>query len=453
MDSRSAPRDYARLVVGTPAYQLVLAIAAVRAYAKFRVGDFRWEKTDHAGSHLGLPRSGVGTMTASTLERRRPRRSRAPARSWARTAPRPARSASPDRVALTRDRARGIRARHREHPRLPRLPGRRGHVHCARPSPCSAATSRRTRTGTTTRRSAGSSSRSWLDPAAPRGRLGHRHRGDAIRDRVLLHRELRARLPDRATHRRAAAIRRARARPSTRSRRSPSNSVARSTSTRSPRRGSSSPSTSPSPRGVRSGTTSPRGSSSRSRCSPSSPRRSSAPRSSSRCSIAAAGAGLRSRSSGSSHSAPSPSPCTRSWRCSAASSWRARATSHCRTRSPTSSSPVRVGLDLGGGIASGAARRELDRHRRVPHGRRRRCRADLRPHSTHALDPCRHPLLRPTDRRQPGLPARHVHPGRIAVPRTRDRRWQPTSSGAGCCESSTDTRRARGSPRPCWSRS
>jgi cellulose synthase/poly-beta-1,6-N-acetylglucosamine synthase-like glycosyltransferase len=47
------PLDYLRLGLGTPAYQAVLAIAAIRAYAKFRVGDFRWEKTDHSGSHLG----------------------------------------------------------------------------------------------------------------------------------------------------------------------------------------------------------------------------------------------------------------------------------------------------------------------------------------------------------------------------------------------------------------
>lgn len=45
--------EYVRLVLGTPAYQALLAVAAVRAYVKFRLGDFRWEKTDHSGSHLG----------------------------------------------------------------------------------------------------------------------------------------------------------------------------------------------------------------------------------------------------------------------------------------------------------------------------------------------------------------------------------------------------------------
>ncbi len=44
--------DYARLAFGTPAYQIVLAVASIRAYAKFRLGDFRWEKTAHIGSHL-----------------------------------------------------------------------------------------------------------------------------------------------------------------------------------------------------------------------------------------------------------------------------------------------------------------------------------------------------------------------------------------------------------------
>lgn len=46
-------RDYFVLIVSTPAYQLLLAVAALRAYAKFRGGDFRWEKTAHSGSHLG----------------------------------------------------------------------------------------------------------------------------------------------------------------------------------------------------------------------------------------------------------------------------------------------------------------------------------------------------------------------------------------------------------------
>ncbi|GEO94626.1 glycosyltransferase [Kocuria turfanensis] len=44
--------DYVRLVVSTPFYQMVLAFAAVRALVKFRLGDFRWEKTSHSGAHL-----------------------------------------------------------------------------------------------------------------------------------------------------------------------------------------------------------------------------------------------------------------------------------------------------------------------------------------------------------------------------------------------------------------
>ncbi|QCU77513.1 glycosyltransferase family 2 protein [Citricoccus sp. SGAir0253] len=45
--------DYARLVLGTPFYQMLLAFSALRAFVKFRQSDFRWEKTKHAGSHLG----------------------------------------------------------------------------------------------------------------------------------------------------------------------------------------------------------------------------------------------------------------------------------------------------------------------------------------------------------------------------------------------------------------
>lgn len=47
-----SPYDYARLIIGTPFYQMVLAFSALRALVKFQRGDFRWEKTSHAGSHL-----------------------------------------------------------------------------------------------------------------------------------------------------------------------------------------------------------------------------------------------------------------------------------------------------------------------------------------------------------------------------------------------------------------
>ncbi len=44
--------DYLRLIAGTPLYQLVLAISALRALLKFHKHDFRWEKTRHIGAHL-----------------------------------------------------------------------------------------------------------------------------------------------------------------------------------------------------------------------------------------------------------------------------------------------------------------------------------------------------------------------------------------------------------------
>ena len=49
--------DYARLVAGQPLYQMVLAVAAIRALIRFRRDDFRWEKTQHNGSHLELVNS------------------------------------------------------------------------------------------------------------------------------------------------------------------------------------------------------------------------------------------------------------------------------------------------------------------------------------------------------------------------------------------------------------
>ncbi|WP_350004388.1 glycosyltransferase family 2 protein [Pseudarthrobacter sp. WHRI 8279] len=45
--------DHVRLVLGTPFYQVLLAYSALRALAKFRQGDFAWEKTMHSGAHLG----------------------------------------------------------------------------------------------------------------------------------------------------------------------------------------------------------------------------------------------------------------------------------------------------------------------------------------------------------------------------------------------------------------
>lgn len=44
--------DYVKLVAGAPLYQLVLAVAAIRAWVKYLRRDFGWEKTSHTGAHL-----------------------------------------------------------------------------------------------------------------------------------------------------------------------------------------------------------------------------------------------------------------------------------------------------------------------------------------------------------------------------------------------------------------
>lgn len=49
---RSRPRDYARLVVGSVPYQLLLSTAAVRAAWREISGVNTWEKTAHVGAHL-----------------------------------------------------------------------------------------------------------------------------------------------------------------------------------------------------------------------------------------------------------------------------------------------------------------------------------------------------------------------------------------------------------------
>lgn len=46
-------RDYVKLVVSMPFYQFLLAVAVLRAAWKYFTGDFAWEKTAHAGSHIG----------------------------------------------------------------------------------------------------------------------------------------------------------------------------------------------------------------------------------------------------------------------------------------------------------------------------------------------------------------------------------------------------------------
>ncbi|MFL5848603.1 MAG: glycosyltransferase [Solirubrobacteraceae bacterium] len=49
---RASARDYARLVLGLPLYQVVLAFAAARAAVRELRGDRGWEKTVHLGLHL-----------------------------------------------------------------------------------------------------------------------------------------------------------------------------------------------------------------------------------------------------------------------------------------------------------------------------------------------------------------------------------------------------------------
>jgi len=50
---RATLRDYARLLVGTPPYQLLLSAAAFRAVLRELRGQRGWEKTAHVGAHLG----------------------------------------------------------------------------------------------------------------------------------------------------------------------------------------------------------------------------------------------------------------------------------------------------------------------------------------------------------------------------------------------------------------
>lgn len=56
LDLPVTARDYAVLVLSTPFYQLLLAVASLRALCKYACGDFGWEKTVHSGAHLELVR-------------------------------------------------------------------------------------------------------------------------------------------------------------------------------------------------------------------------------------------------------------------------------------------------------------------------------------------------------------------------------------------------------------
>jgi cellulose synthase/poly-beta-1,6-N-acetylglucosamine synthase-like glycosyltransferase len=80
---RPSVRDYARLVVGLPLYQVVLAFAAARAVAREIRGARGWEKTEHFGLHLGL--GGEASEEPGTALGVRPRRPRRPQRAAARS--------------------------------------------------------------------------------------------------------------------------------------------------------------------------------------------------------------------------------------------------------------------------------------------------------------------------------------------------------------------------------
>jgi cellulose synthase/poly-beta-1,6-N-acetylglucosamine synthase-like glycosyltransferase len=58
-------RDYLRLIIGTPVYQVLLAVAALRAVARELRGERGWEKTAHKGAH----REATGTSGAHELAR------------------------------------------------------------------------------------------------------------------------------------------------------------------------------------------------------------------------------------------------------------------------------------------------------------------------------------------------------------------------------------------------
>jgi cellulose synthase/poly-beta-1,6-N-acetylglucosamine synthase-like glycosyltransferase len=58
-------RDYARLVIGTPFYQLMLAVAACRAVWREARGERGWEKTAHSGAHRSVGASGALELARS----------------------------------------------------------------------------------------------------------------------------------------------------------------------------------------------------------------------------------------------------------------------------------------------------------------------------------------------------------------------------------------------------
>jgi cellulose synthase/poly-beta-1,6-N-acetylglucosamine synthase-like glycosyltransferase len=58
-------RDYARLLLGTPFYQVMLALAACRAVVREARGERGWEKTAHSGAHRNVAGSGALELARS----------------------------------------------------------------------------------------------------------------------------------------------------------------------------------------------------------------------------------------------------------------------------------------------------------------------------------------------------------------------------------------------------
>jgi glycosyltransferase XagB len=58
-------RDYSRLVLGAPLFQILLAYAAARAVVRELRGRRNWEKTEHQGDHLGASMPPAITLPAS----------------------------------------------------------------------------------------------------------------------------------------------------------------------------------------------------------------------------------------------------------------------------------------------------------------------------------------------------------------------------------------------------
>lgn len=62
---RPRARDYARLLLGTIPYQLLLGVASVRAVVRELRGNSSWEKTDHVGAHLTPAETAVTARRAA----------------------------------------------------------------------------------------------------------------------------------------------------------------------------------------------------------------------------------------------------------------------------------------------------------------------------------------------------------------------------------------------------